>query len=157
MQTIWSNQVELTKSAEKLDEQFCVLARLSIRFINDLAIRISSDNVINEDVLEKYFKEWAAFRTRPDFRKFMLEWFLGKELKDLPAAPEVPSPEAEEPQEPQEFGGDYAKQVSSVGDKTVVQTKQPDRIIDQTDAVPPGQNLDGPTSPEERCHDTTVP
>jgi len=119
--TVWKNQETLSKSAERLDEQFAVLARLSIRGMNDILIRMGADKeVITEVVIETAFKEWQVFRSRSDFRQFMLEWFLGKPLADLPPPPAkeeapmtaAPGQEAEKPQA-QEFGGDYGTQQKS--------------------------------------------
>lgn len=165
IETIWNNQVELSKSEERLDEQFCVLARMSIRVLNDLMVRTGGDDLINEKVVETYFREWAKFRTRPDFRKFMTEWFLGQNLDSLPPPaivkePEVPvalSPEAKEPQEPQEFGGDYGSgKASDVRDQATVQEGQQDDRDGQKNAVPAGQNSDS-SVPTERSDIAAVP
>jgi hypothetical protein len=149
--TIWQNQVELTKSADRLDEQFCVLARMSIVKINETMIRLSNDDVVDEKAIAKYFMDWATFKARPDFRKYMMEWFLGVPLDQLPPPPEV---KEEKPQEapnqkaegPKEFGGDYGTgQASDDGNPAASEVQQPDDRGSQTDAVPDRQDPNGPT------------
>jgi hypothetical protein len=145
-----------------LDEQFCVLARMSIRSLNEILIRIGSEDVITEKVIEVAFKEWASFKKRPDFRKYMLEWFIGKPLSELPPAPvgakqsdpASPSPEAEGPQE---FGGDYAaQQKSDERDEAVVEGRQSDSFSSQTDALPAGQDIDSPVPKEGERDSSTL-
>ena len=145
--TVWKNQVELAESETRLDEQFCVLSRLAIRGINDILIRIGSEDLITDKVVEAAFKEWRAFRKRSDYRKFMLEWFLGKSLSELPTEPKkeeilvAPDPKVGGAQE---FGGNYVSyNKSDNGNTTTAEERQQDSNSCQTDEVPSGQNLDG--------------
>ena len=160
--TMWNNQVELSKSETRLDEQFCVLARLSIRMLNDILVRIGSEDLITEKVIETAFKEWATFKERSDFREFMVEWFLGKPLSELPpakeeplvtrdeqgrvqkinATPVSPGPKAEGPQE---FGGDYGTQKRDERNEAAPEERQPDDRAGQEDAMPAGQDTDRST------------
>lgn len=144
--TVWSNQVELAKSETRLDEQFCVLSRLAIRGINEILVRIGSEDLITEKVIETAFKEWHGFRSRSDFRSFMLEWFLGKPLSELPPEPkkeETPVAPDQKAEGTQEFGGDYGPHdKSSSGNETASKEPQQDSNIGQADAVSQGQNLD---------------
>jgi hypothetical protein len=89
VQTIWANQKELVKSEELLDEQFAVSTRMSIMAVNQILEAMDSDKRIEASDVEKLFKDWATFRARPDYRKYMMEWFLGVALDTLPPPPEI--------------------------------------------------------------------
>jgi hypothetical protein len=159
--TVWNNQKELSKSADRLDEQFCVLTRMSVKHINDVMVRIGSDDLIDETVIERYFKEWAAFRSRSDFRTFMLEWFLGKGLDTLPPPPKqetAPVPPDQKVEEPQEFGGDYngAGEKSDGGDQTTVEVGRQDSNLIEAAAMSEGQDVNDPTPENRGHHDSTV-
>lgn len=86
--TIWENQVELTKSSELLDEQFAVSTRLMVLSVNKVAEAAGMVDRIDADDIEAMFKLWAMFRSRSDFREYMLEWMLEPDLSTLPKPPE---------------------------------------------------------------------
>jgi hypothetical protein len=148
--TLWNNEVELDKSANRLDEQFAVLARMMFVRFNELILRVDGSNTIDEKSIEVAFREWAEFRGRPDFRNLMMEWFLGMPLKEMPPPPKPkavePSAEApdQEAEGPQEFGGDYAQgQDGDCRDETVGQSQPQDSEESKADAMPEGQDTDG--------------
>jgi len=85
--TIWDNQKELSKSEELLDEQFAVSTRMTIVAVNRILEKMGVDDRITEQDIGKLFKDWAQFRKRPDYREFMMEWFLGVALDKLPPPP----------------------------------------------------------------------
>jgi hypothetical protein len=127
VQVIWTNQLRLTESANRLDEQFCVLGRLAISTLNTILVRIGADNeLIDEKKLETFFKEWAAFRGRSDYQNYMLEWMLGVPLNTLPAEPakEEQKPATTGPEastlQAVEVGGDYNETKSEERDQTTV-------------------------------------
>ena len=147
LQTIWANQVELSKSETRLDEQFCVQGRLFITSINEILLRANSDEVITYEQVNKMFMEWEKFRSRPDFRDHMRAWFMGDDLSTLPPPPEpkekapeeTPSPEAEGPQE---FGGDYGE-ASDVGNQAAQEGRPAGHEGGSSDPVSEGQDADG--------------
>lgn len=158
--TLWQNEVELDKSANRLDEQFAVLARMMFVRFNELIMRVDGDNTIDEKSIEVAFREWAEFRGRGDFRDLMMEWFLGMPLKEMPPPPqpkeatpeEAPGTEAEGPRE---FGGDYGQgEDSSIGDETTGQSESEDSGSLEADALPEGQDTDSSVPGRER---TAVP
>lgn len=83
-QTVWNNQKELVKSQELLDEQFAVSTRMTVLSVNNLLSKLNSEERITESDIEILFKDWAKFRSRKDYRDFMMEWFLGVALDKLP-------------------------------------------------------------------------
>jgi hypothetical protein len=89
--TIWDNQKELSKSEELLDEQFAVSTRMMITAVNGiisaLAPGVNNPAQITSKDVATVFRDWAAFRKRPDYRNFMMEWFLGVALDKLPPPP----------------------------------------------------------------------
>lgn len=90
-QTIWNNQKELTRSADLLDEQFAVSTRMMIMAVNGIIAAlppgVNNPAQITAKDVEQLFRDWAQFRKRPDFRDFMMEWFLGVALDKLPPPP----------------------------------------------------------------------
>jgi hypothetical protein len=89
IKTVWDNQKELAKSSTLLDEQFAVSTRMTIVAVNHILEKIGQgDDKITEKDVEKLFKDWAQFRKRPDYRNFMMEWFLGVAIDKLPPPPE---------------------------------------------------------------------
>lgn len=85
---MWDNQKELVKSEELLDEQFAVSTRMTVVAVNRIFEKLGIDRIAEKDI-ESLFRDWAAFRKRPDYRKFMMEWFLGVALDKLPPPPAV--------------------------------------------------------------------
>lgn len=75
---VFHNQKVLSDSATKLDDQFAVLTRLVISSLRDLDAEITYQEV------NALFKVWAAFRSRPDFRKHLQTWFMGGDVVSLP-------------------------------------------------------------------------
>jgi hypothetical protein len=145
--TLWSNEVELDKSANRLDEQFAVLARMLFVRFNELMLQLDADNTIDEKSIEKAFREWAAFRARPDFRNLMMEWFLGVPLSELPPAPKQEERPAVTPDQvaegPQEFGGDYGEgEDGRLRNETTEQSQSEDEATGEEDAVPEVQDTD---------------
>jgi len=153
--TIFANQQELTKSATRLDEQFCVQGRLFISTINEILHRANSDEIITYENINLMFMEWEQFRARPDFREHMRAWFMGDDLSQLPPPPEVPAepePKEETSEEtpgdkaegPTEFGGDYAKD-SDLGNEANPQGQSEGETDSSSPEVPEGQDADGST------------
>lgn len=147
--SVWKNQVELSKSEDRLDEQFCVLTRLSITRLNDLTIRAEGDDLITYEAVNKMFMDWAAFRARSDFRDHMQTWMMGGDLSALPEPPKqeepsTPEAPATDGEEPQEFGGDYGseRETSSDGDPSVEQGGPEAGANVAPDSVPTGQDDD---------------
>lgn len=124
VQTIWNNQVELSKSVTLLDEQFAVSTRMSVMGINMILDRMEAEEQIKQEDIELLFQEWADFRARPDFRDLMLEWMLGVPLSELPPVPEPPTKEGEK-----DAKSDRGDQVSAEGESQ-------DRPPCQKDDVP---------------------
>lgn len=124
IKTVYSNQQELTKSQNLLDEQFAVSTRMSIMGINLLLEKVGADERIDADDIAQLFRDWATFRSRPDFRNLMTEWMLGVALDKLPAPPE---PEAKEGE---------ADATSGDGDKIVEEGQSKDGADGKEDYVP---------------------
>jgi hypothetical protein len=79
----------LAKSETLLDEQFAVSTRMTIVAVNHILEKMGhGDDKITEKDVEKLFKDWAKFRKRPDYRNYMMEWFLGEDIDKLPPPPE---------------------------------------------------------------------
>jgi hypothetical protein len=143
--TLWDNQVELTKSAHKLDEQYAVLMRVAVRAINEVIITTGGEDLLTYNGLNREFAEWTKFRARPDYKKYMEAWFMGVDMSTLPPPP-LPEPEEEttEPEGPRHFGGDYAE--SSVGDTTTEEAAPEGEGDHEADALPQGQDSDEASS-----------
>lgn len=141
--TIYNNQVELSNSGTKVDTQHAVLGRLAISTLNELLLRIGSEDLITYESVSEMFEQFAALRSRPDWREHSKDWYMGKDLSNLPPVPEAESPEATKP-EASEFGGDYAEttDIDEASDKGAAEGEGPA----QEDALPPGQETDGPSS-----------
>jgi hypothetical protein len=101
VKTIWDNQKELAKSETLLDEQFAVSTRMTILAVNDILERMSVEEKITPLDIETLFKNWARFRSRSDYRNFMMEWFMGVDIDSLP-----PPAESETKGEPDVQGSD---------------------------------------------------
>jgi hypothetical protein len=80
------------KSENRLDEQFCVSTRLAVSWINaiikaarmeDAGWALNMDSIQYEAVNEM-FKDFAAFKSRRDFRDHTREWFMGEPIDSLP-------------------------------------------------------------------------
>lgn len=88
--TIWNNQVELSQSASKVDEQFCVLVRLVVSNLNTMISahndRPLSDRVepVTYEAINTLFQEFEDFRKRSDFREHFRSWYMGDDIRDLP-------------------------------------------------------------------------
>jgi hypothetical protein len=148
--TIFANQKELSKSATRLDEQFCVQGRLFITAINEILHRANSDEIITYEAVNLMFMEWEKFRSRPDFREHMKPWFMGDDLDSLPPPPEPKQEETPEEtpdaevEGPQEFGGDYAEG-SGLGNEAASQEQSEGKTDSSPDEVPEGQDADEAT------------
>jgi len=94
-QVIWGNQKELTKSQNLLDEQFAVSTRMAVMGLNLALEKIGAEERIEADDIETLFRDWAAFRSREDFRDHMMEWMLGVPLSKLPPPPAKKEGEAD--------------------------------------------------------------
>jgi hypothetical protein len=88
IKTLYANQQELTKSQNLLDEQFAVSTRMAVMGINLLLEKVGAEERLDADDIAQLFRDWATFRSRPDFRNLMMEWMLGVALDKLPAPPE---------------------------------------------------------------------
>lgn len=127
---MWSNQKELSKSEELLDEQFAVSTRMTITWVNKLSSAVNLPELkITEKDVEQLFRDWAKFRKRPDFREFMMEWFLGVALDKLP-----PPPQAKK-----EGDGHEADHRNESAGQEQPQDSRPGQAVD----VPPVQEEDG--------------
>lgn len=89
--TVWNNQVELSNSAEKVDEQFCALVRLSVVKINEVIARLAvpsgvriPSEPITYDSINELFEEFSKFKARPDFRDHFQTWYMGGDIDALP-------------------------------------------------------------------------
>ena len=125
VQLVYNNQVELTKSHDRLEEQFAVLGRTCFLKINELVAAhnkaVTSEHDVEpltEEFVTQTFNTWREFRERPDFREHFVVWFMGGDLSTLPPPPEPEDDSAKDPQfqDAVEFGGDYAE--SEDGDET---------------------------------------
>ena len=132
-QTIWNNQKELTKSEELLDEQFAVSTRMTIVSINHILEKMGATDRITDKDIEKLFRDWAQFRKRPDYREYMMEWFLGVALDKLP-----PSPAAEQAKKE---GDPHVE--SDHGNQNAVEGQPQDDGPSKTANVPEVQAKDG--------------
>lgn len=157
--TLYNNEVELGNSTDRLEEEFCVLARLLIPKVNDILIALGSEDVITEETINNVFLTWNEFKQRPDFKAHFVPWFLGVALEDLPPPPppevkeekqpaDTPAPEGEGAEE---FGGDYGEgKADDLGDETTEEGGPSSDEGSAEDALPEGQDPDGPVPREEQ-------
>lgn len=131
IQTIFSNQKELGKSQSLLDEQFAVATRMSVMGLNLLFEKVGAEERVDSGDIEQLFKDWARFRSRPDFRDLMMEWMLGVALDKLPAPPE---PEAKKEGE--------ADAKSDNGDQVAEEGQPENGPVGEEDDVPEVQPED---------------
>lgn len=124
VQVIWKNEQELDRAHDLVNEQFCVLTRLTITTLNDILLRISGEEaeLIRYEAVNAMFQEFQAFRKRPDFKQHMDTWMMGGDLSALPPPPVVKEegePGAALPEEDgaKVFGGDYEEDASDLGDE----------------------------------------
>jgi hypothetical protein len=163
LQILWANQEKLAESETRLDEQFAVLARACIRSINEILVRIGSDDLITYESVNELFMEWEKFRSRPDFRDHMRTWFMGEDLSTLPPPPPVETKEEEKApdalvkdEDAEEFGGDYAE-ASDAGNETTQEVGSEDAGASPEDAVPARQASDETTHDASGEADAAVP
>jgi hypothetical protein len=127
--TIFNNQQELAESAERLDEQFAVLTRLSIREFNTREDR----EKITYEFVNTMFMDWKKFKTLQNFRDFSKGWFIGEDLNKLveeaTAALELEAKKSEQSQGEAHVEG-------SVGNETVEQAGRGCTGEDETTPVP---------------------
>lgn len=143
--TVWQNQVAISESIDRLEEEFCVLGRLMIPKMNDILIALGSEDLITEETINGVFLTWSEFKKRPDFKKHFVPWFLGVPLQDMPEVKQ----EEENPDAPAEsegaevFGGNYGEgQTGTIGDEA---TQEGEQSVDEDrppDAVPEVQDAD---------------
>lgn len=142
LRKVYDNQVELSKELTRLDTQQAVLTRLVIMNLNEILIRLGSDELVTYEGVNQMFHDFAALKTRPDHRDHMKDWFMGVDLSTLPPLEEN---EPEETQEgPKEFGGDYAEGSDS---ESVEEEQSEGKETGEADALPQGQEIDDPSSP----------
>ena len=145
--TLWKNQEELTAAHHQLDTQQFVLARLLVPIVNDILVRIGSDDLITLESIGRCFLEWDEFKKRPDYKDLLPEWLLGKPLSELPP-PKVKEKEQlekapAESEGPQEFGGDYVeRQTSGLGDETDPEEQPEGQSDGKEDEMSEGQDAD---------------
>jgi hypothetical protein len=132
-QTIWNNQKELAVSEERLDEQFAVLTRMTISYLNSILDRAGGNGRITEGTVGDLFSDWAKFRARPDHKDHMMSWFLGVALDKLPPLQES---------KPMEEGGSNAE--GDHGDTNAIEALSQDGGIGQAYDVPQVQNENRP-------------
>ena len=165
IQTIWNNQVELTKSIDRVEEEFCVLGRLVIPKMNEILIALGSEELITEEVINSVFLTWHEFKQRPDFKNHFVPWFLGVPLQELPPPPEIKEEVATPNDAPaleggdaDEFGGDYAEgKADDLGNETTEEGRPPSDEGSEEDALPEGQDVDSPVPGDERSGSAEVP
>jgi hypothetical protein len=112
LEILWNNQEALLDSHKSLDDQFAVLARLTISELNSLQLSVhgADSDPCTYEYINKMFQAWAKFRSRPDFADHMRLWMMGGDLDSLPPVPTVDAVPFDGPKEQssvEEFGGDY--------------------------------------------------
>lgn len=159
LQVIYENQLELSSQETKLDKQHAVLGRMAISNLNEILVRIGSEDLITYKSVNELFEQFVEFKERSDFRQHMHAWYMGEDLDSLPPPPEPVGQlgddeeepiKAEEPAEPKVFGGDYVE--SDNGIETAEEEQSEAKEVSEEDALPPGQDTDS-ASPRG----TTVP
>ena len=167
--TLYNNEVELGNSTDRLEEEFCVLARLLIPKVNDILIALGSEDPITEEEINSVFLTWNEFKQRPDFKAHFVPWFLGVALEDLPPPPPPPPPPEVKEEKPadtpapkgegaEEFVGDYGQgETDDLGDETTEEGKPPVDEGSAKDALPEGQDPDGPVPGEEQGGSAEMP
>lgn len=163
---IFGNQKDLAVSEERLDEQFCVLTRLTISRLNEIALIAHGEDadLITYDQVNLMFMEWAKFRQRPDFKDHMQTWMMGGDLNTLPPPPEPPkeeeTPDAPGPkaEDAEEFGGDHGEgQESDVGDEIPAEEQPEDGTDSPQDSMSEGQDPDEAVCDEHRDEGSALP
>jgi len=147
---IYKNQKVLGDSSERLDEQFAVLTRLTVKKLNEIVTALNMSvgqdlvNPVSYEEQNAGFVEWAEFQKRPDWREHTRIWFTGGDLSELPPPPEPEvkeEPDTREDVEP--FGGDYDGN-SDLGDSATAEGKPQGDEDGEADAVPLLQDDDVP-------------
>jgi hypothetical protein len=161
--TVWHNQVALSESIDRIEEEFCVLGRLMIPKMNEILIALGSEDLITEEMINGVFLTWNEFKKRPDFKAHFVPWFLGVPLNELPPPPEVkqeenPDTPAPEGEGAEVFGGDYGEgQTSTDGDEATQEVGRALHEASTTHEVPPVQDVDDPVLGTEQSGGTEVP
>jgi hypothetical protein len=62
---------------------------MTIVAVNKIFEKLGVGDRLTEKDVAGLFRDWATFRKRPDYREFMMEWFLGVALDKLPPPPAV--------------------------------------------------------------------
>lgn len=162
--TVWRNQVALSESIDRIEEEFCVLGRLTIPKMNEILIALGSEDLITEEMINGVFLTWNEFKQRPDFKQHFVPWFLGVPLNELPPPPEVKQ-EEENPDTPapedggaEVFGGDYGEgQTSTDGDEAAQEGECTLHEASAAHEVPPVQDVDDPVPGTEQDGSAAVP
>lgn len=86
--TIWNNQVELSSSSSKVDEQFCVLVRLVVSKLNSVIAKNKDSDItvspVTYEAINDLFQEFEEFKKREDFRDHFRVWYMGGDIQKLP-------------------------------------------------------------------------
>jgi hypothetical protein len=159
--TLYNNEIELAKSVDRVEEEFCVLGRLLIPKVNDILIALGSEDLITEEMINSVFLTWHEFKQRPDFKDHFVPWFLGVALDDLPPVPKKEQPTdtpAQKGGDAEEFGGDYGEgEADNRRDEADEEGGPPVNAEGAKNAVPEGQDPDGPLLGEEQDGGAKVP
>lgn len=162
--TVWRNQVALSESIDRVEEEFCVLGRLMIPKMNEILIALGSEDLVTEEMINGVFLTWNEFKQRPDFKQHFVQWFLGVPLNELPPPPEVKQ-EEEKPDTPapadggaEVFGGDYGEgQTDNIGDEATQEGGPAVNEAGAADALPSMQDVDEAPLGEEQGGGAAVP
>jgi hypothetical protein len=139
--TIYNNQMELSRSAEQLDDQFAIITRICVRHINGGELGPVSYENINE-----MFKEWGLFKSLDNFRVFTKNWYMGEPIEKILTEAKAA---LEELKKGTSTSGDTNAE-GIAGNETVEQQGSGDTGEDASNPVPPLPSSDqGPHESEE--------
>jgi len=161
--TVWQNQVTLSESIDRVEEEFCVLGRLIIPKMNEILVTLGSEDLITEEMINGVFLTWHEFKKRPDFKGHFVPWFLGVPLNEMPPPPELKQEEkldtpASTDEGAEVFGGDYGKgQTNNIGDETTQEGGLSVNEESSPDEVPQVQDVDDPALGTEQSRGAEVP
>lgn len=160
--TVWNNQVSISESIDRLEEEFCVLGRLMIPKMNEILISLGSDDLITEEIINNVYLTWNEFKKRSDFKSYFVPWFLGVPIDEMPEVKQEEEKTLDAPAESKDaevFGGDYGEgQANTIGDEATQEggltlyeasaTHEVPEVQDADEAVP-GAEQDGGTAVPE--------
>jgi hypothetical protein len=149
---LFKNDSELAGNSDNHDVQFCTMMRIFISHMNKVTDRVNSMLPAEADKIPPLtyagvnaeFINFTQFRSRPNFAKFIGEWFMGEDVSELGFAeePDAAPREDENPGGDVEFGGDYGENQGRDGDEPEPATTE---AADAVPEVPPADaELGGP-------------